>query len=1252
MGKPPDPASTPRSHEKATVASNYALKSKHEHTKALKNFQACFHRFIFYFDGLSQDSIHLAVQQIRHLGGTVEPFFSAKVTHVIVPDSLAALLDEPETPPAETPNPPTDAAGGSKNCLTPLKATAAYARPATETETCSATSAIRTTNAKVDIIHMARRWQKKVWTLGKLVHRVLRNLPGYRKEPTRAETAQRRLVDALQEERVFGVSRNLHCQPSITTSVANSALQSVALESGKGRTDVYYFKRIYILVEDVTNVHRPIMVGEYDLPKENAPSPWPRLYMVPAGRCPFVQYDDPAYHASLATAFTAKAAQSASTANLNRLALATLPGPSGTPTPTKSITPQVSVSTTVQMCPTSTTQGQLLPPSLASGLTAESAASVGRYSFSSAAISFDPSMLANLDNSSRLLLLQSLNSQLSQAGSTRFLSSRGPESRRTPTAGSDLATMGVVAQLASYQSVKQLSKRAVPASLLPSIAKQLRGEPVVSQGHQALSGTATGSIPPATTRAPPSNVAPLVRLPSTVVPNARPSQVKTQQKRHRIQRRSKLTPKAMAKAHAAPAKRPGFCENCRVKYDHLFDHMASTVHKQFAQNEANYQELDALLHTIPRPRKPVGLMTPPLTMASAQLLPSRVASSPVLSIARSLPLHSRSFSPNPLVPLSTTHDSDVTSNAGSLKRPAPSDSLVVTPFPLASLGLRLRDGPKMSSASSDPWRALPLPVAAPSKPHQQSLGPSGHILSEGGPSDIRASLANRVWHPSTGSNPSPIISPSLVYQRLVAGQNGSLGASEMGDAMPPGSKRVAETDAHGPPAKRSCPMPPFVNPTTQTLSNPSGCTLALSAQPPRAVVCSMAGSGPALSNLVGITRESDHLVPPTSARVDLRQVCAPASQSPQVHPSHMLLGRSTVSMAPSSGPTGLAQTTMPRSTLGSWSQGFTMPAPNVGLYSTAPVSPIASTMALASSIPSTSLAYAIGYPTGMIPAANPMTLAAFNYPGLWAGSPLRPPGSHHPAEVASMQGGYPVNNAYTQYQPITPVSSRIGGTYEMASMVLDSTASPMVQREFLPAATPTKMFQTPTGKTPSRIETALMTPQRQFLTDLYAQSPFTTGSPLPQQMSSQYPMASHQITPHLFTPQPSLIPMSYRIPPPNWPQVPNPMNPAPPNGLGPEPPSPLQSHHWPHRPVCASAEANPFDTTSTATDCTNEYLMSAAAINTGPVAPTLEDAGLCTTTPSPPDPFLPSAPLATKGTGAQFAMTMAHQPLMNNETVQ
>ncbi|KAJ1972119.1 Cdc7p-Dbf4p kinase complex regulatory subunit [Dimargaris xerosporica] len=1155
---------------------------------------------------------------------TVEPFFSAKVTHVIVPDSLATLLDEPEAPPAETPNPPTETAGGSKHCLTPLKATAAYARSATESETNSATSAARTANAKVDIIHMARRWQKKVWTLSKLVHRVLRNLPGYRKEPTKAETAQRRLVDALQEERVFGVSRNLHCQPN----VANGALQSVALESGKGRTDVYYFKRIYVLVEDVTNVHRPIMVGEYDLPKESAPSPWPRLYMVPAGRCPFVQYDDPAYHASLATAFTAKTAQNASTASLNRLAPPILAGPSGTPTPTKSTIPQNSAAVSTQACPTPTTQGQLLPPSLASGLTAESMASVGRYSFNSTAISFDPSMLANLDNSSRLLLLQSLNSQLSQAGSARFLSSRGPDLKRTPAIGSDLASLGMTAQLASYQSVKQLSKRAVPTSLLPSIAKQLRDEPVVSQGQQARSGAVLESVTPATTGAPLSNTAPLVRLPSTVVSSARSGQVKVQQRRHLTPRRSKLTSKAMAKAHAAPAKRPGFCENCRVKYDHLFDHMASAVHKQFAQNESNYQELDALLQTIPRPRKSAGLVTPPLTMASTQLLPSRVASSPVLSTTGSKPLHSRPFSPNPLVPFSTTtHDSRAASSSGFWKRPAPSDSLVVTPSPLASLA---------------------PPVTASPRPHPP-LGPSARTLSEGGPLEAQTTLANRAWHPSAGSNPSPMISPSLVYQRLINGQHGSLGASEMGDTMPPGLKRGAEAEAHGPPAKRSCPMLPSVE---STLTSPSGCTPVLSAHPPSAASCLVVGSGPAPPNLLGLARESDRLVPPTTRPwVDLRQVRAPAPQPPPVHLSNILLGRSTVSMVPSPGPTGFASTAMARPTLGSWSQGFTMPAPTAGLDSTAPVSPIASTVALASSIPNAPLAYATGYPAGMVPAANPMAMAMLNYPGLWAGSPLRPPGPHHLTGASPMHGGYSVTNTYSQCHPITPMASHIGGTYEMASVILDSTVSPMAQREFLPSATPTKMLQTPTGKTPSRVETALLTPQRQFLTELYAQSPFSTASPLPQRMTSQFPAASHQASSHLFTPQPAMMPMPYRIPPPNWPQVPDAMIPTPPNGLGPEPPSPLQSHLWPHHSASVSAEANPLDTTSTATDSTNEYLISAAATATGSIAPALEDAGLLTT-PPPPDPFLSSAPIATKGPGAQFAMTMTHQPLMNNETVQ
>lgn len=44
--------------------------------------------------------------------------------------------------------------------------------------------------------------------------------------------------------------------------------------------------------------------------------------------------------------------------------------------------------------------------------------------------------------------------------------------------------------------------------------------------------------------------------------------------------------------------KPGYCENCRVKYDHFEDHIVSNRHRNFACNDKNFKDIDELIATL------------------------------------------------------------------------------------------------------------------------------------------------------------------------------------------------------------------------------------------------------------------------------------------------------------------------------------------------------------------------------------------------------------------------------------------------------------------------------------------------------------------------------------------------------------------------------------------------------------------------------------------------------------------------------
>ncbi|KAM0748559.1 hypothetical protein T439DRAFT_67385 [Meredithblackwellia eburnea MCA 4105] len=51
-------------------------------------------------------------------------------------------------------------------------------------------------------------------------------------------------------------------------------------------------------------------------------------------------------------------------------------------------------------------------------------------------------------------------------------------------------------------------------------------------------------------------------------------------------------------------KKPGYCENCRLKYDDFKEHVLIRKHRKFAKNPDNWLELDSLLAKIERPVRP------------------------------------------------------------------------------------------------------------------------------------------------------------------------------------------------------------------------------------------------------------------------------------------------------------------------------------------------------------------------------------------------------------------------------------------------------------------------------------------------------------------------------------------------------------------------------------------------------------------------------------------------------------------------
>lgn len=71
-----------------------------------------------------------------------------------------------------------------------------------------------------------------------------------------------------------------------------------------------------------------------------------------------------------------------------------------------------------------------------------------------------------------------------------------------------------------------------------------------------------------------------------------------------------LRTKTSAPSPLPNTKKPGYCENCRIKFTDIEEHVMSRVHRDFALKESNFISLDGLLRRLNRTVKPLPLVVP------------------------------------------------------------------------------------------------------------------------------------------------------------------------------------------------------------------------------------------------------------------------------------------------------------------------------------------------------------------------------------------------------------------------------------------------------------------------------------------------------------------------------------------------------------------------------------------------------------------------------------------------------------------
>lgn len=507
---------------------------KREETRSLstmewrKRFLRAFPSFRFYLDGFDQSTKADISNTIAQFGGQLEPFFSNTVTHLVTQRkfSLPMMDEQGEVIGTQSESlSTTDSATSASASGRSLMGAGRFSRLPT----------LRKKNANVplhsernpfdemgppvsanDILVKAKNFGIKVWTFDKF-KTVMSGLKG---EHTVDSKKQPNLSQMLAKEKVYGTQER---------------------DPKAARSDYHYFSRnsVYLLVEDATAEHRPIMAQEWRKPaREDEEVPWPVLYGELEGRCPFTRFQLAEGHQQRTRPNRFETLQRSVSLNhvrrQNRNA-------SLSPAPSND-----------SRCRYTIARGAS-PYPLASG-NSVSIASTNLTSTTSAA----PSHSAN---------------------ALGLMSPFHPLGRK--------AHQATVIGLGRPSSLPRSFGQHLPEP------NQQQDKARVSLVNRMLGITDSRST------------SDLTKAKKIVNPASRALA------QNGGMRRSASTGTALQEYQRE--KRPGYCENCRQKYEDFDDHVLSKRHRKFAQDDSNFDKIDELLLRVMRPiatwalRIPTGL---------------------------------------------------------------------------------------------------------------------------------------------------------------------------------------------------------------------------------------------------------------------------------------------------------------------------------------------------------------------------------------------------------------------------------------------------------------------------------------------------------------------------------------------------------------------------------------------------------------------------------------------------------------------
>ncbi|KAJ5383608.1 Regulatory subunit Dfp1/Him1 central region [Penicillium concentricum] len=508
-----------------------------------RHYRKAFPQFVFYFDSIPEDVRRRFNRQVIALGAREEKFFSRVVTHVV---TSRAIPPESATP--TEPESTTDASNGDSNVQTVNPSllerngeTHLHASLKTET---------RRDQVTMDILQRARQMGMKIWALEKLQ----RMITTINDSDIGAQYEQ-----AARNKAAGGTAANGRGENDLSRVLRQELLNGPSDRDPLTSMEMIIFKGPFVYIHDMNEKTKPVMVREYSRVARRQDGSWPQFRSAPLGKCPFI--DEPPSRKEYDRHRLRQLHKEKKAASLRA------DGTAKTKTAQPVQAPESVATEIAHSQPLAQQEERVSPP---------------------------------IQNE---IQKPSVDETHERKSSESFIPPHFP--RTGPFyAGHEPAASGVQpSNMTSAIRSQMISSTAAAPGAKAGLSKEVHGlkRKVLEKG---TCGFAVGSMAAPQRRGDGFATVPMknninppgkANIPhnedeakqSEVAGSKRPREDKDEQKKPERRRDPK----------------PGYCENCRDKFDDFEEHTLTRKHRRFAANSTNWAELDALLAEIQRPLK-------------------------------------------------------------------------------------------------------------------------------------------------------------------------------------------------------------------------------------------------------------------------------------------------------------------------------------------------------------------------------------------------------------------------------------------------------------------------------------------------------------------------------------------------------------------------------------------------------------------------------------------------------------------------